>query len=756
LTYETDIDSEQANVGYFVAFDGVEKRIATHDMAAHGVAGSFAVLMAGVPTGGGTELDRDQGTILPAGFAFNVLNNAEGLEYVRRRGGETWPLAQAIGRAPADTTVWLDGSDKSGQDGRTIYVGKETIVLGIEFGTTGAYIASMRGSFGSAIAAHPGGTVAATVPRNWLDRRGILHAVNLATGSSKAIRAGLVRRSPVFKDGVWGFELYDVETELNRPIMTGWELVSITRAPIPITETLLGVDFLGWDLQLGDGDAKKFRQGQFVIGLNTVGSQVKVVFGDVVEVFDQLKVDEATDRLTVLEKDLIWTNREAAGGRSALEDAQDVKAKQVQFIAGDPAKIALHVMLSGRGDGTNQTAYDSLPGRDPDFTGATVFDVSRRCGANLPADYVDIPSWQDGVQQSGDSFRGVARKPIAMLLDEETTLFDWLRDEILWRLGGYVVATPDGKLALQQYQAAIPAADVEILDASDETIVTSVQTVDDETDILGRVAWESNYRYDRRIYELRTEASFQENADVYGDRRKRMDLQSKSLWVGEAPPGVIWDNGWTPNDMVTALDRHFARTKDGVRKTSVRVPFALQDFSVGKRLRYTDPRMPDNEGGTGVVVRPYEVTGVNPDYKAGVWDLQAEEMKTGRLVAPAGVVSNVASNTLTLLGDPDLFDALPGEDFAAGWSVRIYDEDSGTPLASEVEVIASVSGDTITLVSLPGSFGVAPGDVVALEYSGDTTVNAINAIPSDYIFNVDTAGKIDPGGPAEIDGTEWI
>lgn len=730
MTYASDIDKRRHRPGYYIAFDGIPTRLGTHDFGAapYSLSGTFLRALTGAPRGGPQKLDRRRGLVLPDGFSVEAVARTAVHQVLRRRGGDETTLVTTL--APDDTDIAL--ADETLAEGTALYLDRETIVLGPFNAVFGTYTGCTRGAYDSVAASHTSGAVASTVPRYWKGRRAVLYAVNLETGSEQAVRAGLLSKSPRFRNGAYELAFTDLQRELARPINSGW-------LPERVLERT--VDANG-DLVCTVRNAAAFVD-------DTVAGQnyVKASFGDGFELFRLVagSVDIGADTVTLHRLSFIHST---LGTESQVETAEDLELQQVLYLVGDPAMLALILMLSVEGDVTNHGTYDLLAGRTA-VTGVT----PRRQGAGIPAAWVDVDSWEEAI----------GGPQTTLFSDEPEVLLDVLVDECLWHLGGKLFINGSGQLAFRQNMPAVPQSSIPVIDGSNR-LISDVECDDDESQILALAAIECNWDPATRKYGRKVAVHFEDTAPIYGEDLAGLDIRSRTTWVGPASPSPLVSPPFGDETALTvAFDRYGARTRRGLRRTSLALPWSMHlDAIPGWAFKLTHPQLPDGEGGVGVTERQYEAVSASPAYETGRVTIEAEEMQPGWLVAPSFVVAASGDNgdgtydvTADTSGDEaDLFDEKPPRDFPAGATVRIYDSTGDPPFKSSVTgTITSLSDDGMTFEAEKKPAG---GDLVVLENSANTgNANAANADVQDHLFLADDDGVIDAGGATERDGNTW-
>ena len=727
MTYVTDIAARTHDVGYYVAFEGIATRLSTHDLTGL-VAGTFLPVLLAPPRGSANRLDRERGLILPGGFSVQAADNSSLRTLIARRGGTEDKLSLSLSKTATAITL----SKGNYATGTTIYVDRETITLGTKSGNV--YNFSARGVQSSQARPHGAGTVVSDRPRYWLGRRAQMFAVNLATGTTQAIRTGILSQSPRFVNGSWSLEFIDLQRELNRRIFHGWSPQKVVARG--------GQDYPTLAFLLDVGDARHFADGD--------NAYVRVQQEEGIQVYslESGHVDRTNNHLTLELDNLVH----ATESDRTLDVRPGADVQQVCLFTADPAHAALMMMLSDLGDASNHATYDVLPGVSPALTSSTGDIVGKRVGAALPSSWVDVTAWE--------ALEGAAFGPATFYLDDPMSLLEFLVREVAWRLGGYVYVNDSGQISFRRYLPALPAAALPAITTSDLR-VPNVSTVDDESEVLGSAVMKCNWDPELRQHMLRVETSWLDTFPLYGEGRPSLELESRSLWVGQASPSPLVSAPGSSLQIVAALDRLYSRSRNGVRRHSMALLWNKHlDALPGWTFAFTDGRVPNLEGSLGVTARQLECVAVHPDYATGQIALEAEEKPQGWLVAPVGIITLVSAQDLfDLESSADYYDGNPASDFPVGATVRIYGASASPPFsASGTAVILSVQdpGQIELTATFGGGFTLAAGDLVCLESSANTgNENTTGADVQDHLFMVDADDLIDAGTGSERDGTRW-
>lgn len=730
MTYDTALARPDAHFGFYVKFDGVAELFATVS-SWPGSSGTILPVLLAAPTSSGDRLDRERGLVTPGKFDFEIADSADVRVLLARRGGTEFALTTTLSESAS-----VVSTNNEGLAGLTVYVEQETITVGTHSGG-GVYAGCTRGVEDSTAKAHLSNSVGSTRPRHWIHRRAQLHAVNLRTGDTSAVLTGIVIESPKYVDGRHVFGLAGLMRELNRRLYQGWQSVPVTLSSRDNAARTITFDV--------NGDARNFSVEQ--------DSQIRLDFSGAAWLVDLDKDDisRASRQFTVsmdadTQHGIMGLRGREGGGTDANGHAMidvfsrlpDLNARTAAVIWGDPAMVALQVMLSRYGDGVNHADHDNLPGVSPDLASDTIDLVGKRIGAGLPAAWVDVDSWAD--QQS---IASVAR----FVIDRTRSLMEFLEQEIVWRLGGIVYITGAGKIAFQRDDPAVASSSIVTYDTSD-IARSSVTTVDDESDILAAGEFKHNWDHITGDFMGLTQVAWPDTAGTYGDNHPQLQMESQSLVINsQTNSGELASGVTTTDGIVVGLDRRYSRTRNGVRRLTWPVPWQLSGvFSVGYRFKHTNAYLIDHEGGLGVTARHMEVVATVPDFPNGVILVTAEERNPGFLIAPAAMIDSYDGGTKTITFDTashegDVGTAAPSGYFPDGAEVFIADDDFITQFGRvEKEVISSLpTPTTMVLVNGPATFTPAAGDLVwlAWQVNTGTAATATDADVDDHLFLAD-------------------
>lgn len=728
MTYATDVDSYRHRVGFYFKFRGIPTRLSTHDPADWpnwSTSETFLpVVIRDSISGFSESLNRKNSFVDGGSLSWEVMATDAVVSLMARRGGTEDTLSAAVSPSATSWTIVDDNLPTSG----VVYCDRET--LNITASGAGTRTVT-RGYQDSRAVPHAVGAIISTQPRFWFTRRFTLFAVNLETGTETEVFTGTLSETPPFDSGKFSFSGESLINDfLKKPLHTGFREVQ-SSAPVEVklggsieitcadTTGLLSPGYMRVTGQSGSAIA-----GGFILGLSPGLSSTAITLSD-------------------------WSYIAGSPTSLALFEGENVSVEQVTVVTGKPSRVALYTILSVEGDGSNDSEYDSLVGQRADATGSDELFRDLRMGAGIDASDVNIVS-----------FRGIhGDYNIAAWLDEETSLGDFLAQEVLFRSGGYVYTTPAGVLSHKQYTSNTVRSGLDSYTYAD-LLSSNVASVDDETGGLARVVFECNYRPTTREYLRKVELVFRDENALYGDVGESLSLQSKSINVGGTLSGIaathLFSAPMSLLELESSFDRQRARQSWAGRRRSFRLPWKHHNtFLIGYRFSFTDPRDVDHEGGTGVSGRYYEVTGRNVDVMNGELSVDVDEVPRGWAIAPSAFISSWDGGTLTATLDTstDLHDSSPGLDFAKDWSVKVYDASADFGAVDTVG-IASVTSSTITFTSTPslsGGAGPAAGDLIVLSESDDTgETNDVGADVEDFAFAADsgyTVGTSSKAGP---------
>ena len=727
MAYADDLDSDYHRRAFYVAFAGIERRFATHDLTGV-VSGTFSVgLMAESIAGGDRTLDMQYGIVSDAGLSFNITDGTDARATFRRRGGTETTLAAALTSSATDVFLPSDIYD----DGATIYVGSETIVLGAHTGA-GEYNGCTRGAYNSTATAHAVGEVVSDVPRKWYTRRVTLYEVMLDTGTEAAVWYGSLNESPSWAPGLRMFSATSRMDEwLTRPICTGFKDYQVD------TSTLEFYEVGGEGVRIVFADPTE--ELEFAVAAN--GAWLRVDIDGLIGFFFFESSDLTSTGLTLtLDAQLPVNNGifATAFSLTQFQNASEISVRQVELVNGPLSAQALAVIRSRVGN----DSFDVLPGRDSNAAGTSLSTFFRkRMGAGIPSGEVNVSSWQD--------INGGATTELDPLFAEER-LGSYL-ERLLWRTGGYAYQDSSGRLAWKKYDGVAVRGAVMAYDAESEILLGDLTATDDEADAPGTASVKGSYSLADEEYKRSIDIAWFDDADLYGDRDGGYKYESRSAKIG------VGSEGWTVLEQ--SLDRMRARRLYAGRRTSYRFEWRHRlSILPGTRVQITDTRLDDSEGGVGISGRYYEVIRYTPDFVRGFITVELDEVYQSSVIAPSARIASVsgagANPTLTLTASIYDDDGNPANDFPIGCTIEIRDASDNHLTVTTLVVASRPSGTQLATTGTPG-FALAANDLVEMKISADVgAVNDVSADVEDFAFAADSGLLIDSGAD-ERDGPRW-
>lgn len=747
MTYETDVESAiRHTVGFYLKLDGVAERFSSHHpdrFANWNPSETFYEVIEWESVSLASQmLDRRVGIVQVAGFALNLTDTPETRAIFKRGGGTYDVLDESISHS--GTTVKLRSGTSTWADGTLVHVGREAITLGTHT-AGGTYTGCTRAAEDTSGEPHLAGVSISDTPHHWKGRRGWLYAVNLKTGTERSLRVGLLDDYPNDIDGGRSFNFVGMASVLKRPILTGWEEQPIAPGyPVRAQYDFHPSGHVLEGLQFKVADGRQLADDGFVM-FDVEGESTMVPLYAA-----QSNLDSAGTFIVT------WIKLAGNGPNEdevqKVLDASDISVRQVDRIVARPGIATLHLMLSRYGDGNNNSTYDRLPGRAPNQTTDTEDLAPKRVGAGVPVAWVDLNSFLD---MDGHTIR--------CIIDERTTLDEWLVDEVLWRSGGYIYCDhATGRIAFKRYQpltirGSLPSltrADIEIGEVQSESMER-----EQLSQLLFRCNWVPGVGYTKTVSVL-----FEDTVDAFeDDPGSVIELKAKSVWVGSAQPRNVTADPITAAALRGQADRWRAAGSEGVLRIPIPLPWDFHvDYVEGFRFSLTDDRILDADGNRGVSAMPVEVVGTHPDPERGKWNIVVEQLHTGVRVAPSAIVDSydAGSRTITFKTTGHaarLFNSSPGGDWGEDMRVRIYDADDagGVYAASETNLVGSTTNNTMTLQGIPTT-APAEWDLVVLEDEDESgqSENDEGGLTQDYAFGADANGVIGTGA-YEREANKW-
>jgi len=401
--------------------------------------------------------------------------------------------------------------------------------------------------------------------------------------------------------------------------------------------------------------------------------------------------------------------------------------RAVAYLREKADVIAMKVLTSRAGDSGNG-AYDLLRGRlnstatdgEPDVLGW-------RIGAGILAANIDTASF---AAVGGD-------REWFFVVSEPSTIGDFLRDFCI-ATDSFIVTNALGQLAAKPLSST--AASVATID--DDALIgdSEAKAFYDEGNVYPSIVLECGYHHGDAEFTRRIEVHDSEMAERFPHRDETLTLQSRSIYLSG-----VWSNRQSAFNVplmsltqIQAMVRRFQSDEGGRGSlyvdARVTIDHALLDLADVVTLTVTD--VPNMEGGTIAAARA-RVVSIVPVWSDGVVDLRLHILRGPKVIAPAAIIDSVAGNVLTLHNDPPESHALPGNMFAIGNKVLVWDVSGNASFAT---TLTAVGAGTVTLNALPG-FGIADD----IDFITHDVVSGLDVAPtvngyvplSDFVYQVD-------------------
>jgi hypothetical protein len=383
------------------------------------------------------------------------------------------------------------------------------------------------------------------------------------------------------------------------------------------------------------------------------------------------------------------------------------------YGTGNPAMMALRIMLSEYGDGVAHAPYDLLPGE-----AATETAVGKRVGAGLDPSTVDITSWLAA------SERYPHTQGFVIGIEGEESLITFLTEDIAPLLCGYVYVNSDGKIAFKSYDLSITSVEVDAT-ITDSNILAGANTVWDETAAVGSVVVHGHYNPYNQKYLTIHNFVLPETYDLYQKRANTLDVKSR-LWAPDR------------SSVVSLFDRYVSRFGGGSQSMSIKMPIEGLLLRPGDEVRITSEYVPNFTGTMGITAQLCEVTSVSPDINSMTVDVNLVVRSTAPLIAPYGVLdTNTTGDTWSVVNPCDSNNHIYPE-FAVGWRVQFVDPATGgfRTGTNAYATIDDIDGTLFTFTDPPTD--IASDDIFylvdAASLTGTETTNTLGMSPTDYLY----------------------
>jgi hypothetical protein len=573
----------------------------------------------------------------------------------------------------------------------TVYVEGETVKYTSKVGTT--LTGCTRGAFSSEAQQHLGtatdGAAVFSVPPSWEGRRvyltGYFKPQDVSANGAVAAASALSTQLGTFRlqgppkhlgDDTWELSCGDLIEEFGTKKIGGGlfevQLDEVTQE-------------LSTDMQLVVGEGVNFNQ--FVVG--AIATHIVVKDGDDV-VCTRLVSQSGTDTITYAEP------------IAALADLRVQSVRHIAMPMGPLSYVALYVIASRLGDGTNGT-YDVLPGYAP----ANFGEGEWRMGGGVLESEIDT-----------DSFLAFTRgNSWSYVIDDEVDLADFMFDWCL-AAGAAWLVNRSGQLKVitlkEDGSASVMTVDDSVV-ADSAPLTMSYE----EAAIYPRLRLECNYNPLTRDYDLVEnlfDAALQRR---YPNREDSLEIKSKGINIDRSP-GVDDANasatlGRPAVSARTAEDAlREIQASEGRGRAYVQAVCNLRILKaqLGDVVTLDALTVPDAEGNTTLSAHPARVVAMRPRYDDAEVDVTFQLLDKLWRVAPACTIASRAGAVLTLnTSDIGIPNATPGRMFA-NTGVFVWDVSGATKHTANV---IAHTDTTITLDAAPAFANEANVDFVKID-----------------------------------------
>ena len=637
---------------------------------------------------GESKLDLEIRREVSATVDFDLIGNEDGsldqiLSVNRRR--SAWITAGAA----AGATTLVMTSTAGMLAGETIYIGAESVLIGVVASAT-TLTGCIRGYLNTTAVelfgtASDGDPVYRYVP-SWEGRRAWLYAWTVDQGVllSQQILSTLIIDEPPRYEGAyaWSVRCAGVMQEyMERAVGVGLREAKVTQTPtVSASSITLTVD-----------DATAFA-------VATTPAYVVLSTGQVREL---LFVDPTS----------ITISRERFQQRFGLPSPIRAESvRQIGIVGGASAYPLMWVLRSKYGTGVG---FDVFPGVAP----ANEFDFGWRLGAGLDAADVD-----------STSFIARTTAPHTIIIDQEKPLGDILQEWCMLSSSA-VVVTSDG--VLTAISISNPRSTTSVIIGKENLVPGSgIDVVANESVITPLSTFECDYSPISKETRATVNLIDVDNLKRYPRSPRRRQIALPSVGSKDAAR-LVRDDAWAhPSETSTGDIQNIAYDVVGGEGPLARIEVSITVTLDLLSLRLGDVTQigsglpdgfnaPDMAGGT-ISGKYARVISRRPDYDRGVVGLTLQLLEPLVHVCPAAVIASALGAVLTLsTTGPEVRTTSPGNDFAIGMSVRVFDVSAS---AFELIVITGVSATTITLASAPTFFVVGGVDYVVADPGNTASV----------------------------------
>lgn len=737
MSYQTTIENKKSqDFMFYVEFAGISTKLTTHKTSLF--TDYIECMKLENISNITSRLDRHAGFIQPSALTFEAFDSDDVRNFVSMIGGTETALDQDLD----ETSTVLYASYTGYSNNQLIYCGTETLrVNGAWF--SGSYNVT-RAMYGSKARANVAGEIISSKPRHWLSRGVKLYCVDRQTNETQLIASCILSSSPAFDSGKWGFEAIDIMTDLNRSLLSNFrpqESISIEKGG-ELTSDFMKTNVLKFKVQ----DINNFALNHY-----SDHASIKISSGDNWAIFSTYgtdALDVPNSNIYVSIANPVYQSKDYdTSFYDELLESQEATLTTVLQVSGSIAYATLQLILSRYGDQSN-TDYDVFAGV-PEQTNAESEDISlKRIGAGIDSDTVDIPS-----------FLSMGEERINTIIDEPIPLFEFIKNEILWRAGGYIHVNNEGKIAFKKYSPIAIRSLVERVD-EDDILVANTGSVYDESSRIAKAIFNCNF-YPERGFLKHLEIRFSGEAQLYGELRSNIEFNSKSLWIGSSN-GV--DSPYLKKsllDIQIMLERIKQRQIDSSHKIRIILPWQFYFKTlVGEYLNVVDSRLPSHNS-LDTLDANFEVVGRDVNAADGTIIIDLEGVPTGVLVAPSLQVQSYNAGTFEItinnsgsLGDTVLYDEKAANDFPKTCIIRIWRVASDFS-TYEDNTCDLASIDNALVLKFSPSTNPVSGDIITILDGDDTgNLNDVGADVQDFGYGADSSYQVGSGSYLR-DGSRW-
>lgn len=624
----------------------------------------------------------------------------------------------------------------------TVYVNAETIT----FTGTGAgptLTGCARGAFGSTAQAHFGsstvGSGVFTSPPSWKGRR--LYLKSYFLNENGTTTAALSRAEGTYSieaapkhtgDGKWELRCAELSDEFfKRKIGGGLREIE------PADERMTHDGNGSYRLNVGDGEAFD----QFVRGTAKTLVLGKTPDGEFI--CNRLTSRSGTGTIVVDENTELHLPAYPGAFGDGTIDYQVSSVRHIAVLNDKAEQIAMAVLTSRLGTGVNGT-FDTLPGFDRTALGGPQW----RMGAGIAAADIDSSSF---------TLTGGSVGAWSFVIDDETTVADFLFEYCL-HTGSIAHLTRSGKLATRLLSEtgndSVMTIDDGMIAGDDDPEVSY-----DEESIYPRVSLLCNYDPLSREFVGQLNNFDSELTARYENSEDVLELSSKSIVVAARPAGkirtavgiqVLERSVMSEADVLGSLRRIQVAGGRGDGYVSMSCHLPVMILELGSVVTLT-VGVPNLEGSADISEGLFRVISLGPRWDDGEVDVVLQFLERLYVVAPATRIGAAVGALMVLVnGDFENQSATPGNAYAVGQPVQVWDVSAGTSVQRTITAAATVN---VTLSSAPGFVVEANVDFIrpdnqslAIAATGVTGLAGL-----DYIYQV----RDDENDPTIRRVTRW-